>query len=180
MSKKISGLQQASKQKKLEAWLKTQQAIAKLTDRQQKITVRSVAREAGVSVSYIYKYPELAYSIQKLREQQKYSTVKSDRPTSNTKKQLELLQQEKSELVKELAELKASIELADTGKKTAKCLQAENIKLVLENQQLKQELEYTRKNLQEAHEFILSQGYSDIDELRDEARTNIIREISQE
>lgn len=85
-------------------------AIAKLTKNKQKITVRSVAKEAGVSVSYIYKYPELAYNIQRLREQQKYSPIQRDCTDSDIDKRIELLQQEKEKLTRELEVLKVSIE----------------------------------------------------------------------
>ena len=67
LDKQIAGLHIASQRKKQETLLKVEKAIADLLDSKQKITVRFVAKEAGVSVSYIYKYPELAYSIQKLR-----------------------------------------------------------------------------------------------------------------
>ena len=77
LDKQTAGIAKASKRKKEESLLRTEKAIALLIEQNQKITVRSVAREAGVSVSYIYKYPELAYKIQRLREQQKYSLDKS-------------------------------------------------------------------------------------------------------
>ena len=57
VSKKLLGLSRASNKKKQESLLRTEQAIAKLSQENRKITVRLVAKEAGVSVSYIYKYP---------------------------------------------------------------------------------------------------------------------------
>ena len=155
LDKKLLGLDNASKRKKQNALLKTEKAIAKLVREQQKITIRSVAKEAEVSVSYIYKYPELAYKIQQLREQQKYSLVKSDRATINTEKQIKKLEQEKAELIQEIEELRAIIDRNKTGNNSLEKLKTENVQLASQNQKLKQELEYTKKNLQEAREFIL-------------------------
>ena len=120
LDKQVAGLHIASEKKKQEALLKTQKAIAFMVSSEQKITVRSVAKEAGVSVSYIYKHPELAYSIQRLREEQKYSLGKREKPAEDAEKRIKLLQQEKDKLARELDELKASIDRANTGKKTAK------------------------------------------------------------
>ncbi|MGF1589486.1 MAG: DUF6262 family protein [Pleurocapsa sp.] len=160
--KQIVGLSQASKKKGQEALFKTEKAIAKLIENNQRITIRSVAREAEVSTSYIYKYPELAYKIQRLREQQKYSLVKSDRFPKNIGKQVQILQREKAELSQEIAKLKASISKLNAGNNNLNNLQSENIQLITENQQLKQELRYAQQNLQQAREFILSQGYDSL------------------
>ena len=178
LDKQVAGLHIASQRKKQEALLKVEKAIADLLDSKQKITVRSVAKEAGVSVSYIYKYPKLAYSIQRLREQQKYRLEKREEPAKDIEDRVKILQQENVKLTKELDELKASIEQVNVGKKTAKYLQAENIKLTMENQKLKQDLEYTRQNLQQAREYILSQRYDDTDKNKTEVKSNIIRKIS--
>ncbi len=70
--KRTAGLKEASEKKKQIALVRTHQAIDNLVQTKQKITVRSVAREAGVSVSYLYKYPEISYRIQSLRDAQKY------------------------------------------------------------------------------------------------------------
>ena len=97
--KQIVGLSKTSQKKKQEALVKTEEAIARLIQSNSKITIRSVAREARVSVSYIYKYPELAYKIQRLREQQKYSLLKCDRDRQITLEQAEILRQENQKLV---------------------------------------------------------------------------------
>lgn len=178
LDNKLVGLNNASKKKREEALLKTEKAIAKLVKEQQKITIRSVAKEAGVSVSYIYKYPELAYKIQKLREEQKYSLVKSDRATKNIEKQVKKLQQEKAELIQEIAELRAIIDRTHTGDNSLEKLKTENIQLASQNQKLKQELEYTKQNLQQAREFILEQedGYQSSAKL--DSKIKIIQETS--
>ncbi len=180
LDKQVAGLHIASQRKKQEALLKVEKAIADLLDSKQKITVRSVAKEAGVSVSYIYKHPKLAYSIQKLRENQKYSLNEKEEPAKEIEDRVKILQQEKNKLTKELDKLKASIEQVNAGKKTAKYLQAENIKLTIENQKLKQDLEYAQQNLQQARTYILSQKYDNGDAIETEAKQNTIRKISQE
>ena len=175
--KQITALTQASKKKKQEALAKTQEAINNLLEKKQKITIRSVAREAGVSVSYIYKYPELSYRIQTLREQQKYSLVKSDRSLDSRDNHLKVLEQEKAELIKEIEQLKANITNPRAGANDLNTLQAENIRLQAENQQLKRELNYTKQNLQAAREFILSQGYNTKDESNIKTREKVIQHV---
>ena len=175
--KKLIGLSNSSQKRKQESLQKTERAIAKLIEQKQKITIRSVAREAGVSVSYIYKYPKLAYKIQKLREEQKYSLVKSDRSEQKTTKKVEKLQQEKAELIQEIAELRAIVDRGKTGENLLEDLKTENMQLATENRQLKRELKYTKQNLQEAREFILREGRSEQDQLELEAKAKIIREI---
>jgi ACT domain-containing protein len=165
--KQIAALTKASQKKKQEAFEKTTRAIANLIAQKQKITIRSVAREAGVSVSYIYKYPELAYKIQTLREQQKYS----NEPVSiNLEQRLQTLEEEKVELIQEIEQLKVNLETVKVGS-NAKSLQAENLRLHRENIQLQRELEFTKQNLQEAREFIL--GYK----TQTESSTKIIRQV---
>ena len=176
-NKKLTGLSNASKKKKQESLHKTEQAITKLIEQKQKITIRSVAREAGVSVSYIYKYPELSYKIQKLREQQKYSLTKGDHSNTNLEKKTEKLQQEKAELIQEITELRAIIDRKKTGDNLLEDLKTENMQLAAENRQLKRELKYTKQNLQEAREFILKEGRSEQNQLELEAKATIVQKI---
>ena len=181
VQKKLLGLQQSSQQKKQVALDKTQQAIAKLKSEKQKITIRSVAREAGVSVSYIYKYPELSYQIQKLKEEQKYSLVLSVRQDKQAIEEFEILRQEKMRLQQENAELKNIINLTKTGKSSSiKELKTENIRLLQENIRLKKELEYTLKTLQSAREFILEQSHADLERQENELEIKKVRQISEE
>ena len=177
LGKQLTGLSNASQKKKRESLLKTEKAIAKLIAQKQKITIRSVAREAGVSVSYIYKYPELSYKIQKLREQQKYNLQKGDCPSENVDRQVKKLQQEKAELTQEITELRAIINRRKIGENSLVALKAENIQLIVENRQLKKELQYTKQNLQEAREFIIREGCNNQNQLKLETKTKIIREI---
>ena len=156
--KQLAGLNAASEQKKQEALQKTEIAIASLVENKQKITIRSVAKKAGVSVSYIYKYPELTYKIQKLREQQKYSLVVKNESSVIDIKEIETLKQNNIDLSKKIIELEAIIERFKSGKNTIKSLREENIQLATENIQLKKELNHTLESLQSARQFILEQG----------------------
>lgn len=153
----LSGLNKASQQKRQEALTRTEKAIATLVKKQQKITIRSVAREAQVSVSYIYKYPELAYKIQCLREQQKYDLVANNHNTQKIDQQAELWKIEKAALQQENAELRAIIEREKAAGNNPEELKSANLHLATENLRLKQELEFALKRLQEAREFIIEQ-----------------------
>ena len=156
--KQLTGLNAASQKKKQEALRKTERAIALLVKNEEKITIRSVAREAGVSVSYIYKYPELAYKVQRIREQQKYSLVVRNKRDKIDKKEVEILKQNNIELTYKIAELEAIIERVKSSKNTVQSLREENIQLASENIKLKKELEYTQESLQSARQFILEKG----------------------
>jgi hypothetical protein len=153
----LSGLSIASRQKKQDALTRTEKAIAILIKKQQKITVRSVAREAQVSVSYIYKYPELAYKIQCLRDQQKYDLVANNQTAEKVDQQAESWKIEITALKQENAELKAIIEGEKARGNDPEELKSANLQLATENLRLKQELEYALRSLQEARKFILEQ-----------------------
>lgn len=167
---KLAGLNQASQQKKNLALLKTEKAIARLIKDCQKITIRSVAKEAGVSVSYIYKYPELAYKIQRLKEREKYDLPKDDRPiakTNNKEKQPE------SVTVPQKNETK------NGRNNNLQKLQQENEELIAENKRLQAELKYIQQQLQEARKFILARK-DRLDEIEVAINTKAIRRIDGE
>ena len=175
--KRIEALAKAAEKKKQEALKKTEEAIRSLIKKNHKITIRSIAREAGVSVSYIYKYPELSYRIQKLREQQKHSPVKPQSPSSKSHKiittqlcnRIKILEHEKEELTKEIKILAANIYDMSKSENSVERIKAENIRLIEENKNLTRQLDLTRKNLAEAREFILDRGYKDQTDLANKA-----------
>ncbi|KYC34614.1 hypothetical protein WA1_51445 [Scytonema hofmannii PCC 7110] len=70
---RIARLSAATEQKKQEALVATEKAINKLQKEGKVISFKAVAREAQVSTSYLYKYPELKAKILQLREEQRYS-----------------------------------------------------------------------------------------------------------
>jgi regulator of replication initiation timing len=165
--KRIAALNKASQKKRQEALIKTQTAINNLVKNQQKITIRSVAREAKVSVSYIYKYPEISDKIQNLRDAQKYQP--NDAITSLPKANID-----NTKLIKEIAQLKAYIHNIENKKKSISELQKENIDLQIENQELKKELEFVKQNLAEMRNFILSQSHDDLQpEIKNKTRKSV-------
>ncbi|MBF2014205.1 MAG: hypothetical protein IGS23_03130 [Rivularia sp. T60_A2020_040] len=66
----ISNLKAAAQKKKEEALSKTELAIKQIIKQGKKINMSVVAAHANVSVSYLYKYPEIRQRIQQLRDQQ--------------------------------------------------------------------------------------------------------------
>ncbi|NJO63074.1 MAG: hypothetical protein HC836_34095 [Richelia sp. RM2_1_2] len=82
---RIARLSAASEQKKQDALNATQKAIRKLQQQGKVISFNAVAREAEVSTSYLYKYPELKNKIAKLREEQKRSGRKIPVASDNSK-----------------------------------------------------------------------------------------------
>ncbi|MGH8000469.1 MAG: DUF6262 family protein, partial [Brasilonema sp.] len=81
-NKRIAALSHAALEKKRLASEATDKAIRNLTSSHQPITIANVARLAGVSTSYIYKYPELKERIHSLRNQQR--PVTSQKTTNNS------------------------------------------------------------------------------------------------
>ena len=167
-NKKVEALKKSAQEKKLIALQKTEKAIEILINSEQKITIASVARLAGVSTSYIYKYPELSYRIQTLKEQQKYNCKSSILPvnknhqvTIKSRDRLVKLEQEKAELTNEIKMLKNSISNIINSDNSVEQLQANNIRLTVENQELKKQLERLEQEVYELRGFILGQGYRD-------------------
>ena len=165
--KRIEALKLATKKKKKAALDQTEKAIQTLIEKNQKITIRSVAREAGVSASYIYKYPELSYRIQTLREQQKYNQVKPEVPSSKShqiivtqlRNKIKILEQEKEELTREINTLAANLDEMSNSENTVERLKAQNVELLAENKELRKQLKYFENQILEQREFILKQGY---------------------
>jgi len=157
--RKTEGLKISAKKKKEQALQRTKEAIDNLIENKQKITISSVAKLARVSTSYIYKYPELAYQIQTLREQQKYQVQDLLLPPNKYNQLIDNLKQEKAELTKEINILNSSIESIISSDSSVKQLQANNVKLTLENQKLKQHLAKLEQEVYKLREVILDRGY---------------------
>ena len=166
-NKQIEALTKAAKKKKQVTLAKTEKAIKDLIQKKQKITIRSVAREAGVSVSYLYKYPEISARIQKLREQQKSYSIKPQSPTSKSHQRtttqlrnlIKILEQEKEELQQEITVLRSNISIMGSSDRKLDHVIAENIRLLEDNKKLQKQLENTEQKLLESRDFILNQGY---------------------
>ena len=166
-NKKIEVLKQATQKKKQDALNRTEKAIQTSIEKNHKITIRSVAREARVSASYIYKHPELAYRIQTLREQQKYNSVKPEVPSSKShqiiatqlRNRIKIVEQEKEELIKEIKVLADNLYEMSKSENSLERIKAQNIELLAENKKLKNQLVYFENQISEQRNFILKQGY---------------------
>ncbi len=73
---RINTLKQTQKQRQEDARNRVYQAIERLQKLNAKINFHSIAREAQVSVSYLYKYPDIKQHIAELRSQQNSLPVK--------------------------------------------------------------------------------------------------------
>ncbi|MDJ0776020.1 MAG: DUF6262 family protein [Mastigocoleus sp. MO_167.B18] len=162
---RIARLFAASEQKKQHTLLVTEKAIKKLQQDGRVITFKSVAREAGVSTSYLYKYSELKEKILRLREEQKRSghrvtPVMSDdsknRIVVHLKKRVKDLEQEliqlklaNESLAGRAFELEKHEEAVERFRKHNEKLSAEIERLVEENTELKNQL--ARRTLKSAN-----------------------------
>lgn len=66
----VNGLRESSKKRSQEALQRTDAAINRLVKEGKKITFKSVAKAAEVSVAYLYKYNSIKQRIDLLRKQQ--------------------------------------------------------------------------------------------------------------
>ncbi len=73
---RIETLKSTQEKRKEESRNRVHEAIEKLLKMNAKINFHTVAREAQVSVSYLYKYPELKQRVAELRSQQSSMPVK--------------------------------------------------------------------------------------------------------
>jgi Family of unknown function (DUF6262) len=147
--------------KKKDALERTEKAIAELVKSGENITFKSVAKKAGVSVPYLYKYNELKERIQHLREQQKKEVRKrskkpqSFQPASDQSKAVLIynLKEDNKKLRDEINQQKKHIEVVQ-----GRLYELSSI--AQENQRLKQQLEKVTSELNstkaELDKFILS------------------------
>lgn len=150
---KIAALKSAAEQKKKQASDNLEKAIHKLTQEHQPITFANIAREAGLSVSYLYKYPEIKERIDILRRQQ----LKAIKPTQPQKAS----DDSKAVIIYQLRERSKKLEVEIEGLRRvnegiagrlyhlqstddlAERLKSENAQLKSENTELKRQLEET-------------------------------------
>ena len=84
-NKRITALKNAAEEKRQICSSATDKAIKKLMNTNKPLTIANVAREAGVSTSYIYKYPELKERIQSLKSQQHFHPRSGKKASDNSK-----------------------------------------------------------------------------------------------
>ena len=155
---RIAKLNAVQQQRKQDCIDRTEKAISKLLQNNERVSFGAIARIANVSVSYLYKYPEIKERIQDIREQQVKNTRKLTRPQTASEKskqvmikqlreRINTLEWEKKELKKqnekmtgELYQIGIKLDLFDRVKQET-LRQAEEIK------KLKAELESTKNEL---------------------------------
>ena len=155
---RIAKLNEAQQKRKKECIERTEKAIFKLLNANERISFGAIAREAGVSVSYLYKYPEVKQHIQEIRDKQVKQAKKLTKPQIASEKskqaiiqqlreRINCLEWEKKELKKqsekmtgELYKIGIKLDLFDR-------LQLQTVQQSEEIKKLKAELEATQNEL---------------------------------
>lgn len=157
--KRIAALNETQEQRRQEYLDKTEKAIIKLSQTNQKLSFANIAREANVSISYLYKYPEIKQRIQDLRRQQE-ENAKPVKPQLRTEKssqtiihqlknRIKTLDAEKKELTQQNEALTGRLYAIGNTQDIRDRLQAENSNLKAEIKQLRTKLEATQSELNE-------------------------------
>jgi len=137
---RIARLKSVARERKRSTLEKAEKAVRQLLANNEPVSFANVARQAGVSVSYLYKYPEFKRNLQELRRQQDQrgrSKVKAPAPSDKSKERvISHLRQRIKELEAERAEMKKHIESLsgqfyelNADKELVHRLRAENEKL---------------------------------------------------
>ena len=155
---RIAKLNAVQQQRKQDCIDRTEKAIYKLLQNNERVSFGAIARIANVSVSYLYKYPELKERIQDICNQQVKNTRKLTRPQTASEKSKQViikqlrerinrLEWENKELKKqnekmtgELYKIGIKLDLFDRVKQ-------ETVRQAEEIENLKAELEDTKNEL---------------------------------
>ncbi len=87
--KRIAKLNAVQEQRKQNCLVRTEKAIAEVKKKGQRLSFANIARAADVSVSYLYKYPEIKHRIQDLRtEQERNGKPATPQPRSDKSSQV--------------------------------------------------------------------------------------------
>lgn len=81
---RIDNLKQAQATRKQDSLNRVNEAISQLQKRHEKINFRTIASVANVSVSYLYKYPEIKQRIAEIRNEQSSMVRQQLKPTVST------------------------------------------------------------------------------------------------
>ena len=150
--RKIEALREATDRKRQSALEKTNAAITKLLKEGKRINFPTVAKEAGVSVTYLYKYDEIKDRINHLRQQQEQTSEKPIAPQLASDKSKQVIFNQLRERVKQLEadnrELRTKNEAVygrlyqlQSVQQSAEALKLEFASLQAENNWLKQQLD---------------------------------------
>ncbi|MGL6340547.1 MAG: DUF6262 family protein [Waterburya sp.] len=171
---RIAKLDAVQQQRKQDCLDRTEKAISKLLQNNERVSFGAIARIANVSVSYLYKYPEIKKRVQDIRNQQVKNARQLTRPqTASEKSKQVIIQQlrerintlewEKKELKKqnekmtgELYSIGTKLDLFDRVNRQS-IKQAEEIKLLkLELEQALNELNICESRLIENNPKVTS------------------------
>jgi len=100
--KRIAKLNATQQQRKQDCIARTEKAIFKLLKNNERISFGAIAREANVSLSYLYKYPEVKERIQEIRDKQLREARKLTRPQTASEKSKQVIIQQLRERIKVL------------------------------------------------------------------------------
>ncbi len=182
---RISTLNAVAQQRKEECLDTTEKAIAKLLKTNERISFGSVARVAGVSISYLYKYPEIKERIQNLREQQKKGVQKPTKPQTASEKskqviidqlrnRIKTLEWERKEQEKKIQSMTGK--LYEMGRKMDLLdqLKEQTSRISEENKQLRVELESTRNELNDCQQRLITSNpkITSLDKRRSQQQSN--------
>jgi chromosome segregation ATPase len=163
--KRIAALNGTQKQRRQECLEKTEKAIVKLSQTNQKLSFANIAREANVSISYLYKYPEIKDRIKHLRNQQEQGAkpvqpqLRSDKSSQviigQLRDRIKSLEGEKKELTRQNEALTGRLYVMGNTQDLLNRLKAKNSRLSDENQQLRAELESTQRDLNDCQQHLI-------------------------
>ncbi len=164
--KRIAVLNETQEKRRREFLERTEKAIIKLSQTNQKLSFANIAREAKVSISYLYKYPEIKERIKYLRRQQEENakpvkpqlrTEKSSQAIINQlKNRIKTLDADKKELTKQNEALTGRLYSLGNTQDIIARLNGENDRLKTELEKLRAELEATQKELNNCQQRLLS------------------------
>lgn len=99
---RIAKLNDVQQQRKQDCIDRTEKAIFKLLKSNERISFGAIAREANVSLSYLYKYPEIKERIQEIRDKQLREARKLTRPQTASEKSKQVIIQQLRERIQVL------------------------------------------------------------------------------
>jgi uncharacterized protein YqgV (UPF0045/DUF77 family) len=139
---RINTLKETQEARKQDAKNRVYQAIERLQKLNAKINFHTISREAQVSVSYLYKYPELKQHIAELRSKQNSLPIKPVAKANSTShgKVVTRLQEKIKKLEDENQELKRNCEALAGQVYRVHHLQAQVERLQEQNEDLKTKL----------------------------------------
>ena len=164
--KRIATLNETQEKRRREFLERTEKAIIKLSQVNQKLSFANIAREAKVSISYLYKYPEIKDRIKYLRRQQEENakpvkpqlrTEKSSQTIINQlKNRIKTLDADKKELTKQNEALTGRLYSLGNTQDIIARLNGENDRLKTELEKLRTELQATQKELNNCQQLLVS------------------------